>query len=181
MKTIKCIIFGSITKIKGYERAIAVIEKNPKIHLTIAGPLWNPLEKPVADYLKKKEKELKNLKIEIRELDEKEFEGYAKKADILLFPYYAEVPASGILPRLLRYFKPIIAWRNHEFIDYEKNFGACLTAGSIEELEKKILQVYNSKKIQNAMKKGQKNLLKERSWKNIGKQHIKLYENLLKS
>jgi len=177
-KKIKCFIFGSITKLKGYERAIAVIEKNPKIYLTIAGPLWNPLEKPTFDYLKKKEKELQNLKVEIRELREDEFEEYAKKSDIILFPYYKEVPASGIFARLLRYFKPMIAWRNHEFIDYEKNFGACVTADSVDELEKKIIQVYNSKKIKEKLKQGAKKLLKERSWENNAKQHIRLYKSL---
>jgi glycosyltransferase involved in cell wall biosynthesis len=177
-KKIKCIIFGSITKLKGYERAIAVIEKNSNISLTIAGPLWNPLEKLTADYLKKKEKELKNLKIEIRELGEDEFEEYAKKSDIILFPYWKEVPASGIFARLLRYFKPMIAWRNHEFIDYEKNFGACITVGSVKELGEKILQVYKSKKIKKELKQGAKRLMKERSWENSAKQHITVYKSL---
>ncbi len=178
MKPIKCIMFGSISKVKGYERAIAVIEKNPEIYLTIAGPLWNPLEKPTADYLKKKEEELKNLKVEIRELGEDEFEKYTKIHDIILLPYWKEVPASGIFARLLRYFRPIIAWRNHEFIDYEKNFGACITAGSIDELEEKILQLYKSKKMKEELKKGQKRLLKEHSWKNSAKRHIKLYRSI---
>ena len=179
-KKIKCAIFGSITKIKGYERAIAVIEKNPHIHLTIVGPLWNPLEKPIANALKRKEQQLKNLKVEIRELPEEEFEKYAKEADVILFPYWKEVPASGIFARLLRYFRPMVAWRNHEFIDYEKNFGACLTADSVDELEEKILQIHNSRKMQEKMKKGQKILLKERSWENNAKHHIRIYENLLK-
>lgn len=178
MKSIKCFIFGSIAKVKGYERAIVVIEKNPKIYLTIIGPLWNPLEKSTLDWLKKKEGKLKNLKIEVRELAEEEFEKYAQKADIILFPYWEEVPASGIFARLLRYFRPMIAWRNHEFIDYEKNFGACITAGSVRELEEKILQLYKSKKMKEELKKGQKRLLKERSWKNSAKQHIELYRSI---
>ena len=66
MRQVKCIIFGSIAKVKGYERAIAVAEKNPRIHLTIAGPLWNPAEKPVAYWLKKKGNGMKNLSVEIR-------------------------------------------------------------------------------------------------------------------
>lgn len=177
-KKIKCIIFGSITKLKGYERAIAVIEKNPMIYLTIAGPLWNPLEKPTTDYLKKKEKEFKNLKVEIRELGEDEFGEYAKKSDIILFPYWKEVPASGVFARLLRYFKPMIAWRNHEFIDYEKSFGACITAGSIEELEQKILDVYKSKKIKDELKKGQKRLSEERPWRKNAEQHIAVYNSI---
>ena len=95
-----------------------------------------------------------------------------------MFPYYAEVPASGILPRLLRYFRPMVAWRNHEFIDYEKNFGACVTAGSVSEFEEKILVVSRSKELQNKMKKGQKRLLEERSWENIAKEHIAVYKSL---
>lgn len=179
MKSIKCFIFGSISKVKGYERAIAVIEKNPKIYLTIIGALWNPLEKPTLDWLKKKEKELKNLKIEARELAEKEFKKYTQKADVILFPYWEEVPASGIFARLLRYFRPMIAWRNHEFIDYEKNFRACVTASSIDELEEKILLLHKSKKLKEELKKGQKRLLKDRSWKNNAKQHIELYKGVL--
>ena len=179
-KEIKCIIFGSIAKVKGYERAIAVIEKNPNISLMIAGPLWNPLEKPTADWLKEKEKQLKNLKIEIRELDENEFEKYAKESDIILLPYWEEVPASGIFAKLLRYLKPMIAWRNHEFIDYEQNFGACVTAGSVDELEEKILKVYNSPKLREDLIKGARKLLKERSWENIAKATIELYEDVLK-
>ena len=179
-KKIKCVIFGSITKIKGYERAIAVAEKNPNIYLTIAGPLWNPLEKPTADYLKKKEKELKNLKVEIRELAQEEFEKYVQNSNMLLFPYWSVVPASGIFAMLVRYFKPMIAWRNHEFIDYEKNFGACVTADSVDEFEEKILQVYKSKKIRGELKQGAKKLLKERSWENNAKQHIIVYESLLR-
>jgi len=177
-KKIKCIMFGSIAKVKGYERSIAVIEKNPKIHLKIAGPLWNPLEKPTLDWLKRKENKLKNLKLEIRELGEDEFEKYAKNSDIILLPYWKEVPASGIFARLLRYFRPMIAWRNPEFIDYEKNFNACLTADSVDEFEEKILKLNKSKKIKEGLKRGQKILLKERSWENNAKQHIELYKSI---
>lgn len=181
MQSIKCIMFGSIAKVKGYERAIAVIEKNPKIHLTIVGPLWNPLEKPTLDWLKKKESGLENMKIEIRELAEDEFEKYANEADIILLPYWKDVPASGIFARLLRYFRPMIAWRNYEFIDYEENFSACATAESIEELEEKILIVYKSKELRDKMKEGAKRLLKDRSWENSAKQHIEAYKSTFKN
>lgn len=179
-KIIKCMIFGSITKLKGYERAIEVIEKNKNIHLMIVGPLWNPLEKPMADYLKKKEKELKNLKVEIREIGEDEFEKYVQKGDVILFPYWKEVPASGVFARLSRYLKPMVAWRNHEFIDYEKSFGACVTAGSVEELEEKIILVSKSAKLRKEMREGQKKLMEKRSWENNAKQHIEMYEGLLR-
>jgi len=53
--------------------------------------------------------------------------------------------------------------------DYEKNFGACVTAGSVEELEEKILKLDGSKKIKEELKRGQKRLLKERSWQNSAK------------
>jgi len=179
MKQIKCIIFGSISKVKGYERAIEIIEKNPNIFLTIVGPLWGGnLEKSTLDYLKEKEKTLKNLKVEIRMLEEEEFEKYAKANDIILLPYWREVPASGIFPRLLRYLVPMVAWDNSDFKDYEKNFNACITAGSVEELEKKIFLVYNSLEIRNKMREGAKKLLKKRSWDNIAKEHWKLYESL---
>jgi len=88
MELIKCVIFGSIGKIKGYDRAIKVIEKNPNIHLLIVGPVWSLEDRETLDDLRKKEKILKNLKIEARRLEEDEFEKYAKNADIILFPYW---------------------------------------------------------------------------------------------
>ena len=178
MATIKCAIFGSIAKEKGYDRAISVIEKNPNISLLIAGPLWNPLEQKTKDYILEKERKLKNLKVEVRELKEEEFEKYVKKVDILLFPYLSVVPASGVFSRLLRYLKPMITWNTTFFKEIEDKYRACITVNSVEELQKKILEVYKSKKLKEGLKQGAKKLLDERSWKNIAKEYIKLYKSL---
>lgn len=179
MEFIKCVIFGSISKVKGYERAIEVIERNPKIFLTVAGPLWNPLEQPTLDYLKEKEKNLKNLKIEARFLEEDEFEKYSKKADVIVLPYWSVVPASGVLPRILKYMKPIVTWDTPDFRTYEKKYGACVTANSVEELEKKIIEVFKSSKLRNNLKKGAKKLLNECSWENIAKEHSRVYGDVI--
>ena len=174
---INCIILGSIAREKGYDRAIAVIEKNPKIHLLIVGPLWNPAEKKTLSFLKKKEKELSNLKVELKVLYEKDFKDYAKKSDIILLPYHIET-ASGVFSQIARYMKPIITWNLPFFREYEKKYGACITVNSVEELEEKILEVYKSKKLREKLKKGIKKLLKDCSWESVAKEHWKLYESL---
>ena len=178
MESIKCVILGSIGWIKGYDRAIAVIEKNPKISLVIVGPLWDLAEKKTLDYLKKKEKKLPNLKVEVKLLDEKGFETYAKKADVILLLYHM-ITASGIFSQVIRYMKPIITWDLPFFREHEKKYGACITVDSVEKLGEKILEVYKSKKLREKLKKGAKKLLKDCSWENAAKEHWKLYKSLM--
>ena len=177
MKMIKCVIMGSIAMDKGYDRAIDVIKKNPNIHLLIVGPLWNPAEKKTLSLLKEKEKELPNLKLELKVLDEKGFENYTKKSDIVLITHYI-VTASGVFSQVAHSMKPIITWSLPFFKEYEKKYGACITVNSVEELEKKILEVYKSKKLRESLKRGVKKLLKECSWDSVAKKHWKLYESL---
>lgn len=174
---IKCVMLGSISKAKGYDRAIAIIEKNPKIHLLIAGPLWDPAEKTVLNYLRKKEKELPNLKIDLKLLHEKDFKDYAKRSDIILILHYI-VTASGVFSQTASSMKPVITWNLPFFKEYEKKYGACVTVNSLEELEEKILEVYKSEKLKAKLRKGVKMLLKDCSWDNVAKQHWKLYESL---
>ena len=174
---IKCIMFGSIAKDKGYERAIAVIEKNPKIHLLIVGPLWNSAEKKTLSFLKKKEKELSNLKVELKVLDEKGFEDYSKKSDIILILHHI-VTASAVFSQVVHSMKPVITWNLPFFREYEKKYGACITVNSVDELEEKILEVYKSKKLREKLKKGAKRLLKDCSWESVAKEHWKLYGSL---
>jgi glycosyltransferase involved in cell wall biosynthesis len=176
---IKCIILGSIARDKGYERAIAVIEKNPNIHLLIVGPLWNPAEEKTLEYLRKKEKELPNLKLELKTLDERGFNEYVKKSDVILIPHY-RVTASGVFSQVVRSMKPIITWNIPFFKEYEEEYGACVTVNSIEEFEEKILEVYKSKTIKDKIKAGVKRLLRDRSWKQIAKEHGILYESIKK-
>jgi glycosyltransferase involved in cell wall biosynthesis len=178
MVSVKCIIFGTIAKEKGYPRAIEVIEKNPNISLLIIGALWNPLEQKTLDYILEKEKKLKNLKVEVRKIEEHEFEKYARKADIILLPYLSVVPASGIFSRLLKCLKPMITWNTSFFKECEEKYGACVTVDSAEELEKKILEVAGSKKLREKLKKGAQNLLEDRSWKNVAKNYLELYKRL---
>jgi len=177
---INCIILGSIAKEKGYDRAIAVIKKNPKIYLLIVGPLWNLAEKKTLSFLKKKEKELPNLKVELKVLYEKDFKDYAKKSDVILILHHI-VTASGVFSQIARSMKPIIAWNLPFFKEYEKKYGACITVNSIEELEEKILEVSKSKKLKEKLKKGIKKLLKDCSWKNAAKKHWELYEDIFKN
>jgi len=177
LESIKCIILGSIVESKGYDRAIAVIEKNPKISLIIVGPLWDPVEQRTLDYLKKKERELSNLKVEEKFLDEKGFENYVKKADMILLPYHI-ITASGIFSQIVNRMKPIITWNLPFFREQEKKYGACTTVNSVKELEEKILEVYHSRKLKERLKKGAKKLLKECSWENVAKKYIKIYKSL---
>ncbi len=177
MESIKCVILGSIGWIKGYDRAIAVIEKNPKISLVIVGPLWDLAEKKTLDYLKKKEKKLPNLKVEVKLLDEKDFETYAKKADVILLPYHL-ITASGIFSQVVRYMTPIITWNLPFFKGHEKKYGACIIVDSVEKLEEKILEVYKSKELREKLKKGAKKLLKDCSWRNVAKKYVEVYKSL---
>ena len=170
-------MFGSIAKDKGYERAIAVIEKNPRIHLLVVGPLWNPAEKNVLNYLKKKERQLSNLKVEVKVLDEKGFEDYSQKSDVILILHHI-VTASAVFSQVVRSMKPIITWNLPFFRIYEEKYGACTTVNSVEELEEKILEVHKLKKLKEKLRKGAKKLLNDYSWTNIAKKHWKLYESL---
>jgi glycosyltransferase involved in cell wall biosynthesis len=174
---IKCIIFGSISKVRGYERMIEIIKKNPQIHLSVVGPLWNPAEKNVLDYLREEEKKLPNMKVEEKVLDEKGFEEYAKKSDIILLPYHI-ITASGIFSQVIHSMKPMITWDLPFFKEYEKKYGACITVNSVEELKKKILEVSKSKKLREDLRKGARKLLKDCSWENAAKKHQKVYRSL---
>lgn len=178
MASIKCIIFGCIAKEKGYSRIIEILERNPKISLLIAGPFLHPLEKETLDYVLKKEKELPNLKVEVRRLEDNEFGEYAKKADIILLPYLSAVPASGIFSRNLKFGKPMITWNTPFFKENEETFGACITVNSIDELEEKILLVHKSKKLRTQLWEGAKRLSKERSWINVAKMYLEMYKTL---
>jgi glycosyltransferase involved in cell wall biosynthesis len=170
-------MLGSIAKDKGYERAIAVIEKNPNIQLLIVGPLWNPAEKKTLDYLKKKEKELPNLKIELKVLDEKGFKDYSKKSDVILILRHI-VTASGVFSQVARSMKPILTWNIPFFREYKNKYGACVTVNSTKELEEKILEASQSKKLQKDLRKGVKKLFEYCSWESVAKKHIALYESL---
>jgi len=175
MVSIKCVIFGCIAKEKGYFRIIKILERNPKIHLLIAGPFLHPLEQETLDYIKKKEKELKNLKVEVRKLRDDEFGKYIKKADVILLPYLSAVPASGIFSRNLKYLKPMITWNTVFFKEAEDNYGACITVNSIDELEEKILEVYKSKTLREKLRKGAKKMSKDLSWVNVAKKYLEVY------
>ena len=170
-------MMGAIGKVKGYDRAIALIEKNPSIHLLIAGPLWDSAEQNTLDYLIEKEKKFPNLKLEVKVLNEKDFETYSKKADIILILHYM-VTASGVFSQTVGSMKPVITWNIPFFKEYEERYGACITVNSIEELEKKILEIYKSKKIREKLKKGAKKLLDDCSWNNTAKKHWNLYKSL---
>ena len=178
MAPIKCIIFGSISKEKGYSRAIKVIKKNLNIHLTIVGPLWNSLEKPTADYLKKLSKIQKNLVFKQKKLSEKEFIKYAKNSDILLFPYLT-TSQSGMFHRVVGYHVPVIAWRLPFFQEMERKYGACLTVGSEEELEKKILEISKDKQLRQKLTRGLKKLKRDTKWDNVAQMHLEVYKKLL--
>jgi FkbM family methyltransferase len=178
-KKIECVILGTITYEKGYERAIEVLKRNPNIFLTIAGPLWNPAQQKVLDYIQENEKKLPNLKLDLKVLKEKDFEDYGKKADVILLPYYIET-ASGVFSQMLQYKKPIITWNLPFFKEYEDKYGANITVNSSEELEEKILEVYKSKKLREKLNEGAKRLLKDCSWESVAKKHWKLYESLKK-
>ncbi len=177
MASIKCVILGSIIKDKGYGRAIKVIEKNPNISLVAVGPLWNPAEKKTLDYLKRKDKELPNFQFDEKLLDEKGFESYIKKSDIILLPYHI-ITASGIFNQVVGSLKPVITWSLPFFREQEDKYGSCITVGSIKELEEKIIEVHKSKKIKTELKKGAKKMLRECSWENVAKKYIKEYESL---
>lgn len=179
MGSINCVILGTISKSKGYDRAIAVIEKNPKINLLIVGPLWNPAEQSTLDFIKEKEKTLPNLKVEIKFLNEQDFKDYSKKADIILLPYQVET-ASGIFSQVLSSMKPIITWDLPFFKEYEQKYRVCITVNSVEELEKKILEAAQSKLLQGYLKKGITKVLEECSWKSVAKNHLNLYEGVMK-
>ena len=178
MVSIKCIIFGCIAKEKGYYRIIKIMERNPNIHLLIAGPFLHPLEKETLDYIKQKEKELKNLKVEVRRLRDDEFGKYIKGRDAILLPYLKAVPASGIFSRNLKYLKPMITWNTPFFKEIEDNYGACITVNSIDELEEAILKVYKSKNMRDRLAKGAKKLSIDRSWDNVAKQYLALYQKI---
>jgi glycosyltransferase involved in cell wall biosynthesis len=178
MASIKCIIFGCIAKEKGYFRIIKILERNPKIELLIAGPFLHPLEQETLDYIKKKEKELKNLKVEVRRLRDDEFGKYAKKADIILLPYLSAVPASGIFSRNLKFLKPMITWNTYFFKENEEKYGACITVNSIDELEKAILKVSKSAELRKKLREGVKKLQKDLSWKNVALKYLEMYKTL---
>ena len=95
-----------------------------------------------------------------------------------MFPYLKVVPASGVFSRLSRYLKPMITWNTTFFKEIERRYGACITVNSVEELENKIFAVFKSKKLREQLEKGTNKLLEERSWKNIAKEYIKVYESL---
>ena len=177
MAHIKCGLIGSIVEGKGYDRIISVLEKNPNIDLLVIGVLWNPAAQPTLDFLRKKEKELSNLKVELKLLNESEFEIYAKKVDILLFPYHV-ITASGMFCRIARYLRPTITWNLPYFKEIEDKYGACLTVNSIDELEKAIIKINSSQKLRNSLKEGMKKFVKDTSWKSVAKKHIELYKNL---
>ena len=177
MASINCLILGSISKEKGYSRVIEILERNSNINLTVAGPLWNPVEQSTLDYLLEKEKRLKNLKVEARMLDESEFERYCKDSDIILFPYLT-TSQSGIFSRIIGYFKPIIAWKLSFFEEIKKDYGACEIVSSVEELEKKIIKIAKSKRLRENLILGLKKFKSETNWDIIAKQHMKVYESM---
>jgi len=177
MASIKCVIFGCIAKEKGYDMIIPVLEKNPKIDLLVVGTLWDPAAQATLDFLKNKEKKLKNLKVEVKFLEESEFEIYCKKVDILLFPYHM-ITSSGLFCRVARYLRPTITWNLPYFKEIENKYGACLTVNSIDELEETIIRVNDSSKLRKTLKEGMKKFIKATSWKNVAKKHMELYKNI---
>jgi glycosyltransferase involved in cell wall biosynthesis len=176
--SIRCVIFGSISKLKGYDRAIAVLEKNPNIKLFIAGPLWKTTEKKTLDFLKKKEKTLKNLKVEAREIKEEEFKSYSKDADIILLPYH-KITSSAIFCRVAGYMTPIITWDLPFFREYENKYKSFAMVNSVEELEKKIKEISSSKKLRDRFKKNMKIMVEKCSWRKVAEDYLKIYREII--
>lgn len=110
-------------------------------------------------------------------MNEKDFEYYTQKADIILVLHY-QVTASGVFSQVAHSMKPIITWNLPFFKEYEEKYGACITVNSIDELEKKIIEVSKSKKIKEDLRRGVKKLLESGSWANTAKKHWKLYQSL---
>jgi glycosyltransferase involved in cell wall biosynthesis len=173
---------GRIDRKKGVGVLIEAFAKIKieNIHLVIVGPNF--------DFKEKAKLMVKDLEIEekvhfIGLLDKtKKYEAYAD-ADIVVCPSFYEAGISAVIMEAASVAKPLIISEHIGFSDEAREFNAALTCkpNNIQDLQEKILNLLNDFKSAKEMGLRAQDVIKKKfSLEYSLKEHIKVYENVLK-
>ena len=187
---IKLLFLGFIRRNKGLEELAYAISRLDKktidiIEVTIAG---SPHISDDVKYLY----EIKNLinKLDLQKvirfmpkfIPERELSQLITEADIIVLPYTdLFYEASGVLSRIMRYGKPVIATSIPKFSsDLKNNYDAILIKpGKIDDLTLAIRKLVYDEKLRDFLGRNLRKKGRGRLWEVIAKQHIKLYLKLI--
>ncbi len=171
------LFFGMLNYGKGAEYLIEAMDDLPGYALVVAGIA---ITKSYEELLRKKAAAAKNSNVEldIRWVPEDVKARYLNEADIMAFPYVWAPYQSGAMHDALSYGKPAVVSKVGGVWEIIEKYNAGVVvpprdAAAIADGIKKAVKNYA--KYQAGIRKYQK----EANWKEVGKKHVKAYEEVL--
>ena len=165
----RILFFGRINPYKGLDvllRAMKiVIKKIPYIKLNIVG------NGDIGEYKYLIEDIKDNLELNVRWIKDEEVEGFFSNSDFVVVPYI-EASQSGVIPLSYSFGLPVIASKIGGIPEQvlEGETGFLLEPGEVEELAKKIIELYENKELIKTLGKNSYIFAKEKlSWEASGK------------
>jgi glycosyltransferase involved in cell wall biosynthesis len=161
-----------ISQGKGVPYLIKAMKYLPDYNLTIAGNFINKeTRKSVLSAINNSKS---NIKTDFKWIDEEDKEKYYKKADCAVLPHTWAPYQSGILHNSVAWNLPVIVTKIgalYEMVELFK-FGEIIKPKNPKALAEGIKTVFKN---YSSYKKGIDRYKKAANWKNIAKQHFKLY------
>jgi len=169
---------GFISPFKGIHLVFDAI-KDTDIQYIVAGSV-RPLSAHRNYLTKIKKSAPKNVKIIEKFFSRDEFLEIIAESDVVILPYLdLQQSGSGILHLSLGLGKPIIASKIGEFREILKGHALLIDPYDVHALRTAILKMKNPK-LREFYASRAKELASKTSWTNISKEHIRLYQEILK-
>lgn len=183
-ETLKILFFGQIKEVKGLEillEALKIaVEKNKKIHLTIAGkPSRTDFKKytELIDDLCLKE----NVTAVLRYIDDPEIEKFYKNSDLIVLPYKM-ISQSGVLLLSMSYGLPVLTSDLPAFTEIisDNNTGFTFESENSKSLANKLIEIYDNRDLLYKVSVNSNRLIKEEfDWRYIGKKTKEFYQHTI--
>lgn len=171
--------FGMIRKYKGMELFADAIEKLGNDYIGIVAGKRKSEE--VASYLKKKERELKNLIVVDEFIPDEDVQIYFNACDVVVLPY-TSITTSGAALLAYYFAKPVITTDLGglpEIVINGKN-GLLVQPNDTDALVEAIKKIFNMD-YENMGKEAYKMAKEKFTWERLAEQTIKVYEKVLKN
>lgn len=172
---------GVITPAKGWENLINAMKYMPDFNLEIAGQV---VDSKYAEKLKNivMKNNLKNVKIKLGWLSEKEKRRLYEKSNIVALPYLktSRCSTSGTLNDAISFKIPLVVSNTGSMGDLVRGFGCGIVVNNLspEELSDAIRKVYQNYK---HYASGVDRYRKRANWEKVAEQHLRLYKKLVKN
>jgi len=178
MKTPLVGYIGFITPAKGLEYVINAMAKVPDAALLIGGGYHTGQTTGYIQQLKERSVRLLSGRVQwLGYVDDNMLATVYGAIHMLVYPSIV-MSESGAMLMALSHQKAVIASSLKPVKEKEKQ-GALTTFKNVRELRRKIRKLLSDDEYREKLVNGARDYVTENSWKNVAKQHIKLYEEVL--